>query len=235
LLSGIIDFLPNEIAYFLTGINAFLDDYLIRLFELFSGFWAILFVFPFVYIIIFLKRSICKIKLNKKIANKRGIRKIIEKKSIKRITYAFLMMSIIFLSGIYYTLNYPRTSEWTRYYFTDSQTDVVLFAGNYFNENPLDEESIILVQNQNRQNIHFLYALIQVENLEKLYYFFDYNSTHYLNSTDYIEFKGDIEFMNVSFVLFNVKFTDADFQTNLYSDFSILYRNEDDWIFAELK
>jgi len=41
--------------------------------------------------------------------------------------------------------------------------------------------------------------------------------------------------MNVSYVLFNVKFTNADFQTNLYSDFNILYRNEDDWIFIELK
>ncbi|KKL11331.1 hypothetical protein LCGC14_2546870, partial [marine sediment metagenome] len=35
--------------------------------------------------------------------------------------------------------------------------------------------------------------------------------------------------------LFNVKFADADFQTNLYSDFNILYRNEDDWMFAKLK
>ncbi|KKL08690.1 hypothetical protein LCGC14_2573340 [marine sediment metagenome] len=144
-------------------------------------------------------------------------------------------MSIIFLSGIYYTLNYPRTSEWTRYYFTDSQTDVVLFAGNYFNENPLYAENILLVENQGGEFIHFLYALIQVENLEKIYYTFDCNSTHYLNSTDYIEFRGDIEFMNVSHLLFNVKFADADFQTNLYSDFNILYRNEDDWIFAELK
>ncbi len=83
--------------------------------------------------------------------------------------------------------------------------------------------------------LQFLCTLKQEENLEKIYYIFDCNSTHYLNSTDYIEFKGDIEFMNVSYVLFNVKFTDADFQTNLYSDFNILYRNEDDWIFAELK
>ena len=41
--------------------------------------------------------------------------------------------------------------------------------------------------------------------------------------------------MNVSYVLFNVKFSDADFQTNLYYNFNILYRNEDDWIFAKLK
>ncbi len=110
-----------------------------------------------------------------------------------------------------------------------------MFAGNYFNEKPLYAENVILVQNQGGDYIHFLYALIQVENLEKIYYTFDYNSTHYLNSTDYLEFKGDIEFMNVSYVLFNVKFTDADFQANFYSDFNILYRNEDDWIFAELK
>jgi len=100
--------------------------YLIRLIELFSGFWVILFVFPFLFIIILVKRSICKIKLNKNVANKRGIKKIIEKKSIKRVANAFLILSVISLCGIYYTINYPRTSEWTRYYFTDSQTDVVL-------------------------------------------------------------------------------------------------------------
>jgi len=228
-------YILNEIIYFYPSINAFMDLYLIRLIELFSGFWVILFIFPFVFIIILVKRSIYKIKLNKKIANKRGIKKIIEKKSIKRITNAFLMMSIIFLSGIYYTLNYPRTSEWTRYYFTDSQTDVVLFAGNYFNENPLYAENILLVENQGGEYIHFLYALIQVKNLEKIYYTFDHNSSYYLNYTKYIEFKRDVEFMNVSYVLFNVKFTNADFQTNLYYDFNILYRNEDDWLFAKLK
>ncbi len=231
----ILLYILNKIIYIFPSINAFMDVYLIRLIELFSGFWVILFVFPFVCIIFLVKRSICKIKLNKNIANKRGIKKIIEKKSIKRIINAFLMMSVIFLSGIYYTLNYPRTSEWTHYYFTDSQTDVVLFAGNYFNENPLYAENILLVENQGGEYIHFLYALIQVENLEKIYYTFDHNSSYYLNYTKYIVFKGDIEFMNVSYVLFNVKFTDADFQTNLYYDFNILYRNEDDWIFAELK
>ncbi len=165
-------YILNEIIYIFPGINAFMDVYLIRLIELFSGFWVILFVFPFVFIIILVKRSIYKIKLNKNIANKRGIKKIIEKKSLKRIANAFLMMSVIFLSGIYYILNYPRISEWTRYYFTDSQTDVVLFAGNYFNENPLDAENILLVGNQSGEYIHFLCALIQVENLEKIYYTF---------------------------------------------------------------
>ncbi|TKJ24123.1 MAG: hypothetical protein CEE43_00130 [Promethearchaeota archaeon Loki_b32] len=109
-----------------------------------------------------------------------------------------------------------------------------MFAGNYFNENPLYAENILLVENQGGEYIHFLYALIQVENLEKIYYTFNCNSTNYLNYTKYIEFKEHIEFMNVTYVLFNVKFTDKDFQTNLCYDFNILYRNEDDWIFAEL-
>jgi len=41
--------------------------------------------------------------------------------------------------------------------------------------------------------------------------------------------------MNVTYVLFNVKFADEDFQTDLYYDFNILYRNKDDWIFVKLK
>ena len=99
------------------------------------------------------------------------------------------MMSINFLSRIYYIINYPRTPEVMRYYFTDRKTEVVLFAGNYFNENPLNAENVLLVENQGGEYIHFLFALIQVENSEKMYYTFDYNSTHYFNSTDYIEFK----------------------------------------------
>ena len=235
LLNGIIDVLPNEITYFLTGINAFLDVYIIRLIELFSGFWVLLFAFPFVCIIIVVKRSIRKIKFNRKIANKKKNTKVIENKSMRRIAKAFFIIPIIFLGGIYYTLNYSKTSDWMLYYFTDGHIDVVLFAGNYFNENPLDEENTMIFQNQSGQRNQILYALIQVENLEKIYYIFDSNSTHYLKPIDYIEFKGDIKFMNVTYVLFNVKFSDEDFQAYLYSDFNILYRNEDDWIFAKFK
>ncbi len=51
-------YILNEIINFFPNINAFMDDHLIRLIELFSGFWVILFVFPFVFIIILVKRSI---------------------------------------------------------------------------------------------------------------------------------------------------------------------------------
>ncbi len=80
-----------------------------------------------------------------------------------------------------------------------------------------------------------MYALIQGGDLEKIYYTFDNNYSYYLNYTKNIEIKGDIEFINVLYALFNQKFTDADFQTNPYNDFKILYRNEDDSVFAELK
>lgn len=212
-----------------------MDVYLIRLIELFSGYWVVLFFFPFVFFIILVKRLMCKIKSYKNVTNKRIIKKIIENKSFKRIAREFLVISIIILSGIYYTLNYPKTSYSTRYYFTDSQTDVVLFAGNYFNENPLNTDIIILVQNQSQQFIRVIYALIEVENLNKLYYTSDNNSTHFLNYNDYIEFKEYVELMNVSYVLFNVVFTDEDFQTNLYSDINLFYRNEGFWIFGKIK
>ncbi len=41
--------------------------------------------------------------------------------------------------------------------------------------------------------------------------------------------------LNAKTFLFLSKFTNMDFQTDFYSDFNILYRNEDDWIFAGLK
>jgi len=83
-------YLLNQIISFyhltpsLSRLDSFLNYYLIRLFELFSGYWVILFVIPFVYFIIFFRRSIFEYNFIKKILNKRKVKKKVENKSIKR-------------------------------------------------------------------------------------------------------------------------------------------------------
>ena len=62
------------------------------------------------------------------------------------------------------------------------------------------------------------------------------NKIHYkfywgLNFT---EFRNFYEPENVTYVLFNIKYSFEDFMTNLTNNFEILYRNEQDWIFAKL-
>ena len=253
----VLIYMAEEWIKFPQNLKPFLEVYLIRLIELFSGFWVIIFLFPFVFIIVLVKRLIRKIIIYKKLANKRGFRKIIgkrivrkfrlykilairrgfkkikEKKLINRYFNAFFSILIICLSGIYYTLNYPRTLGWSTHYFDEGQTDVVLVAGNYFDENPLDEENILLVENG--PYYHFLYDIIQVENLKKRYFNFDYTSDDILDFTDYLEFKGNLEAMNISYGLFTIKFPNVDFQTNLTNDFNILYINEDGWMFIKIK
>jgi hypothetical protein len=228
-------YILNEIVIFTPSINGFLNVYLIRLIELFSGFWVIIFVYPFLLLIKLVKRLTNNISLRINSSNQKAFRNRKVKNITKRIISPILILSLIFFTGIYYILNYPRTSEWARYYFNDSHTDVVIFAGNYFNINPLYSEIRLLIEDQDEDYADYIYSLIQVQNLEKRHYLFNGNSSSFLNSTDYNEFKGDVDFMNVSYVLFNVKFTDAEFQSNLTSDFNIIYRNEDDWIFAKVK
>ncbi|MFX1363499.1 MAG: hypothetical protein ACFFCE_10795 [Promethearchaeota archaeon] len=263
---------------FTSRLNYFLSVYLRRVFELFAGYWVILFVLAFNFIILyfsrlflktkyirkitkndsidkffsisFLKKNFKKVKFTSKILKNnsvartlnfklikrslnrlKSIKKISKKKFIRKILGIPVIIVGIFISGFYYTINYRRI-----YYlnhFSDDYAKAVLFAGNYFNKNPLEEETTIVVELVESKK--FIYKLLVSDNLNKRYYtFYDYNETHFLNYTDYIEFKEYIELMNASYVLLNVVFTDVDFQSNLYSDINLLYRNRGFWIFGEI-
>lgn len=82
----------------------------------------------------------------------------------------FILISILnfserpFLSNVNHFLGIYLERIYYYNHFTDSHIDVVLFAGNYFNENPLKEENTILLPDG--YLIHLLFYLICTENLQ---------------------------------------------------------------------
>ncbi len=256
LLTSILNFRGIPL---LSKLNEFFAHYSMRLFEFFAGYWAILFVLSFNFIVLYfprllfrsrylrtktpkrsrdtrvnvkflrinLKNKILNLSIIKKFLKKlKSIKKIPKKRFIKKSLSIPFIISIIFLSGFYYTINYGRIYYYN--HFTDSQTDVVLFVGNYFHENQLEEDTTLLLQNQ---KIKQVYHLINAENLHKIIYSLGENIRNY---TGYLIIKEFIDLMNITYVLFNLVFSDEEFQNNFYSDFNLLYRNEEFWVFAKL-
>ncbi len=228
---------------FFTRIDSFLKVFLRRLFELFAGYWAIIFVLSFYYFIFLFKKIFFKFRASLKYSKNRirnkifsinivmrfltklnFITQILKKLNIKKreILSIPIIISVIIISGFFYTTNYGNIYYYN--HFPNSHTDAVIFAGNYFNENPLEEETAILVK---KIEGRFLYDLIVFDNLKIIYYKFYYG-------LNYTEFRSFYEPRNISYALFNIKYSFEEFKANLTIYFEILYRNEQDWIFAKL-
>ena len=125
--------------------------------------------------------------------------------------------------------NYARTYYFN--WFPNSQTDCVLYAGNYFNENPLEEEKVIIIQDVDQ---NFIYHLMYNKYLKLHRYNVYYNLT-------FSDFKTYYESINASYLLFNAGFSYVKyayknyFIRNLTVYFDILYTNQKHWLFAKLK
>ncbi len=177
-------------------------------------------LFRKIYHIKFIKRMVHKFKTIKKVSKKKFIKKIIG------IPFIFV---IIIISGFYYTINYKRIYYFNN--FSDNHTKCIMFAGNYFNKNPLEEETVILVQQSERS---ILYDLIIFDNLQIRSYKFNF----WLN---FSEFKNYYEAQNISYVLFDASFTFSQYTTknyfirNMTLYFDILYRNQNSWMFLKSK
>ncbi len=132
----------------------FYDLYRLRLFELFSGYWAILFVLTFDYIIIMIKEKYLRAKKNR-----------IPTKKFIRYSKISLITVITFTSGFFYITNFGKIEFGIN--FNKDQLDSILFIGNYFDENPLEDKKRILLENLDSNAI---YGLIVDKNLEKKNY-----------------------------------------------------------------
>ncbi|MFX0175356.1 MAG: hypothetical protein ACFE85_03890 [Candidatus Hodarchaeota archaeon] len=192
--------------------------YIFRLFELFGGYWAVFFVFTFNYFIILIKEGYKKYNKDKK-----------DSKRLNRVFKFSKILSILLFSGFYYITNYTRT-EYVNY-FSDSQTEVVLFAGNYFYENPLNENTSILLE---YIEYTFFYYLIEVNNLQKKYFEFDF--VYDLNYSDFKSyFDNYYSSYNSKFGLFFKGNLSSEFNSNLTKDFDLLYENKEGYVFVKIK
>ena len=216
LMLYIVKFIP--IPIFQSIFNFSVESaYIFRLFELFSGYWAVFFVIAIIYI-------------GHRIA--KGLKKYNEKKipsrDLIKIFKISEIISIILISGFFYFTNFERTTYIN--YFNDDQTDVVLFVGDFFYKNPLDENTTILLENL---EYRFFYNLLEINNLNKKYFEFEF--TFELNYSDFKSFfESYYNSYNCKFALFSLVNLSNNFKINLSSDFEIIYENQGSYIFAEI-
>ncbi len=193
-------------------VNLFYQVLRLRLFELFSGYWAILFVLAFNHIVIRIKEKYVKAR-----------RKKFSIKRISRFSKISIFSVIIFTSGFFYLINIA-TSNYSMY-FNEEQVQAVTFIGNYFEENPLEAKENILLE---EFEFNAIYGLIVDENLEKNYYNFTYK-------TNYLEFNDDFNLLNCEFIFLNISKLNENFKANFSLNFEIIYNGNNGFIFSKFK
>ncbi len=181
-----------------------------RLFDLFGGYWAFIFVLSFNYILNVIEKK-CK-----------KFRKFsISSLKLKTLFKNLKILLIIFTCSFTFLINFASIEHGNR--FNNYQAQTMLFVGDYFYNNPLDVEKGILLENLTYNQI---YSLIVDKNLEKNYY-------HFTSELNYSEFKEDFNQLNCEYVLFNKSNTNMEFIQNFTVDFDILYENIKGLFFAK--
>jgi len=191
--------------------------YIFRLFELFAGYWVIFFVFAFNYFIILIKKGYRKYK-----GNQTSSRRLIKTFKISQ------LLAIFLISGFFYITNFNRTSYVN--YYNDDQTEAVLYAGDYFYKNPLDDNTTILLENL---TYRFIYNLLEFNNLNRKNFEFDFiPGLNYTTFKDF--FVNYYNSYNSKFGLFFMGSLGNDFKTNLSIDFEIMYENQGGYVFVKI-
>jgi hypothetical protein len=203
---------------FISTISNFIFTFVSRFFELFAALWAILFVIAINYLFIVVKNVYSKIK-KQQLSLRRD----------KKIFYTCQFISIILIGGLYYLSNYERTTFIN--YFDDDQTEAVLFAGNYFYQNPRKGLTSILYD---VAEYEFLYHLIVDPYLHRVIKNFNDFSNYSEFKSFYDTFKL-YEYVDFEFVLFYIGRFDVSFRNNFSLDFEILYPENKGYIFARRK
>ncbi len=196
-----------------------------RFLEIFSGYWTILFGFCINSVILYFKKSKSFNQIIKKSFHKLHKR--------KRILIPFL---VLFISSYFICTGYERIIY--RNYYEDNKTKAILYIGNYFNENPLSHKNIILLQD----DFIVIYYLIEFNNLEKKYYFFNISeNVYYLVNhitkfyrvyIPYYDLNLFFKEINCTFIFYNIKDLNSELNNVLTNNFTIIYQNEGGYVFA---
>ncbi len=203
LFFGLIEYFGFIQIEFFQILHEFFFGFRKRLFEVFSGFWAIIFVYSFKYIVDLFRRSVSKIKNQKKLNQKNFLK-------VLRLGYICLFISV---GGFIYVTTFPRTYDWKTY--DDDRVEVVLFIGNYFNENPPEKNISIIVEDSTER---IVYALIFYQNILIIQFDFHINQT-------YSNFRIIFDENNCEYVLVPKNDLNDNFQEKITNDFDFLYQN----------
>lgn len=197
---------------FCNVLYRFYEIYRLRLFELFSGYWVIIFVLAFENIIVKIKKKYIKVKKNH-----------IHIKRVSKISKISIVSFIILTSGFFYFINFANIEFGVN--FNDNQIQAVSFVGNFFEENPLEDNKGILLEELDSNDI---YGLIVEVNLDKKYY----NFTADLN---YTQFNSEFNILNCEFVFFNISKVNESFIANFSNSFDIIYDGISGYIFGKTR
>jgi len=190
--------------------NVFLEEYSFRILELFSGYWILLFVLVLKFI--FIK--------SKKYYKKKKINEIAQKYNLKLIPAILLIIT----GGYFYFINFIRISP--NLYFNDSQTEALQYVGNYFYENPVRENTSILLEDLGNNHI---YDLIMDKNLNKEFF-------NYTQNTTYSDFYFNAILRHqLRYIFLNLDGLSPSFIETLRKDLNILYIDNNNFLFAEIK
>jgi len=204
-----------DIPFISNVANLFYSKLRLRLFELFAGFWAIIFVLTFRYIANVIKKKCLKLK---------GYQ--VPSKRISRFFKISLFSSIIFTSSFFYFVNFERIDY--PVYFNDNQVQAVLYVGIYFDENPLEENKTILLEELETLDYNRIYGLIVDINLEKEYFNFTIN-------TSYTEFNNELNLLNCEYVFFNISKLNESFKADFTLNFKNINEGPGGYIFSKVK
>ncbi len=214
----IITFLLFILNSFLFVINnntilslaSFINQYGKRIFESFSPIWALLFVFGIKRVFDFIKNL-----KTRKIQGNQLIKEAKIAKTEKKLEKAYLIFLIVLSTSVYASHLYLQYNViYSTHYEDDYLSEALLFIGDYFNEQDIEDKTILLPDNFDSKVI---YRLIYHRDCDREYLEFD--------NTNHTELMDSIEENNADFVLIYKLETKDSCLEKIDDDEDILYEN----------
>jgi len=168
------------------SLASFINQYGKRMFESFSPIWALLFVLGIKKIFEFIK--------NLKIKKIRGFQITKEAKIAeieKKLEKVYLIILIVLGASVYAShLYFQYHVIYSTHYEDDYLTEALLFIGDYFNEEDIEDKTILLPDNFDSKVI---YRLIYHRDIDRDYLEYD--------NTNHTELMDEIDENNADYVL----------------------------------
>jgi hypothetical protein len=200
-------------------LTEFLLMYYSRLIEIFAWFWVIFILFGFIQLAdwilpVFQKSPKFQEFLNRLQNQKIGV-------LIRKRNAVLSIILLTFASVNYYLFATQKAYAWNRYQ-NNAQTEVVLWAANYFYDNPLEEPHTIFVEKVERD---WLYILLYDRYLE----------VKWITEPMIANYSSFLSFFNASACYAIISSAQMQSLTGDYvEDFTVHYANAE-YIFIEYK
>jgi hypothetical protein len=195
---------------FILSLSSFINQYGVRVIELFSPIWSILFVLGISSFLEFIKKIKNKNLKGYAITKERIIAKIENKYDKIYVILLIILSASLYSSHLYLQYNVLYVNE----YDDDNLTEAVLFISDYFNKENIEDVNILLPDNFDSKVI---YRIIYQKDIDRDYLEFD--------NTNCTELRNAIEENNADFVLVYKEETRDSCIEHIEDKEDILYEN----------